>query len=500
MSDTLMVIIGIFLAVLIMFIFPLMEFAGKTDEVGQTVTQVVVSDFVNKVAKQGKITQFDYNELVQKLYATGNSYDIQIEAQILDDNPRRATTTSSRDMVGEYRYYSVYTNEILEKVNSSENGEYLLKKDDYIVVTVKNTNITIGTQLKNLLYNLIGKDTYTVGTASSALVLNNGQTSVEPQATLAPIPDKPDYIIKEVTIRISNINKISSNVTFIIDITGSMGSTSGSLGYTNRMDMIRSNVKTFLESLEMPDTESADNPIINVVRFGTKSEIMTPGGINTKGELNTFLSTEYMEKIQHNLSEFSAWENYDYGLEDGLQCVRENKSKNSRNNVVIVITDGNKAYSSSYCINHDGDMSEYANKFINEEGATVWAVGIQTSTKVLDSMVLDKNKYCYQIYNNVGLNSLLSEIKKEIVTEEEQKVVSVDGKVLLQNINEISASKPITIKLSGLVNQEIQVTSVASSGGLIEEISDEYWLVLESLASRVGGIEALDYSTIEILY
>ena len=91
-------------------------------------------------------------------------------------------------------------------------------------------------------------------------------------------------------------------------------------------------------------------------------------------------------------------------------------------------------------------------------------------------------------------------LPKPVVTEEEQKVVSVDGKVLLQNINEISASKPITIKLSGLVNQEIQVTSVASSGGLIEEISDEYWLVLERLASRVGGIEALDYSTIEILY
>ena len=73
-------------------------------------------------------------------------------------------------MVGEYRYYSVYTNEILEKVNSSENGEYLLKKDDYIVVTVKNTNITLGTQLKNILYKLIGKDTYTVGTSASALV------------------------------------------------------------------------------------------------------------------------------------------------------------------------------------------------------------------------------------------------------------------------------------------------------------------------------------------
>lgn len=198
MSDTLMVIIGIFLAVLIMFIFPLMEFAGKTDEVGQTVTQVVVSDFVNKVAKQGKITQFDYNELVQKLSATGNSYDIQIEAQILDDNPRRATTTTSSDTVGEYKYYSVYTNEILEKVNSSENGEYLLKKDDYIVVTVKNTNITIGTQLKNLLYNLIGKDTYTVGTASSALVINGGEAAVKTKEV--PTSVTPTYTEKTVKL------------------------------------------------------------------------------------------------------------------------------------------------------------------------------------------------------------------------------------------------------------------------------------------------------------
>ena len=152
MSDTLMTIIGIFLAVVLMFIFPLMEMAGKNDEIAQTVTQVAVSDFVNTVAAQGKITQFDYNELIQKLYATGNAYDIQIEAQILDDNPRRATTTATSDLQGEYKYYSVYTNTILDAVNG-EKGIYQLKKDDYIIVSVKNTNITMGTQLKNFLHN-----------------------------------------------------------------------------------------------------------------------------------------------------------------------------------------------------------------------------------------------------------------------------------------------------------------------------------------------------------
>ena len=81
MSDTLMFIVGIFLAVIIMFIFPLMEIAGKNDEMSQTIAQVAVSDFTNKVASQGKITVFEYEALQQKLLATGNTYEIQIEAK-----------------------------------------------------------------------------------------------------------------------------------------------------------------------------------------------------------------------------------------------------------------------------------------------------------------------------------------------------------------------------------------------------------------------------------
>jgi len=495
MSDTLMTILGIFLAVLLMFLFPLMEIGGKNDEISQTVVQVVVSDFVNKVATQGKITEFDYDELVQKLHATGNSYDIQIEAKILDDNPRRSTTTGDSNLLGEYKYYSVYTNTILEELENEQ--EYLLKNDDYIVVTVKNTNITMGTQLKNFLYNLIGKDTYTIGTSASALVLNGGQTSVDPEATLANVPPKPEYVVKEVTIYVSNVNYISSNVTFVLDITGSMGSTSGASGYTNRMDMVRKNVKTFLQSIEMPENEDRDNPIINVVRFGTTSEITT-SGINTKGELSSYLNERYDALIDHRLSNFIAYENYDLGLEDALRCVRQNKTTNSNPNIVIIITDGQKAYNSSYCISHNGNMSEYARKLITDEGAIVYAVGIQTSTDVLDSMVLDPNTYCYQIYNNVGLNSLLSIIRQEIIAEEKTSVISRNGKILLEKITEISTSKPLTIKISGITNQEIVVNSPSNS--LIEEISGEYWLVLEKLAARVGGVEVLDNCSIELHY
>lgn len=170
MSDTLMTIIGIFIAVILMFILPLIIVANKHDQISQTVTQMAVSDFVDTVTKQGEITEFDYNKLIQKLYATGNSYDIEIEAQIIDDNPRRATTTLSSALTGEYKYYSVYTNTILDKIR--ENGKYELKKDDYITVTAKNSNVTVATILKNMFYKLTGKDTHTIGASAAQLVLN----------------------------------------------------------------------------------------------------------------------------------------------------------------------------------------------------------------------------------------------------------------------------------------------------------------------------------------
>lgn len=269
------------------------------------------------------------------------------------------------------------------------------------------------------------------------------------------------------------------------------------IGYVNRMDMIRKNVKEFLQSLEMPENENTENPIINVVRFGTISEITT-SGINTKAELEYYLSNQFDGLIRENISKFSAYENYDRGLNDGLKCVQMNKTINNNSNIVIVITDGNKYYNSSYCIQHDGDMSEFAKKFIDENGAIVYAVGIQTSTRVLDSMVRDKTKYVIKIYNNKGLKEQLTNIKNEITIEEEVEVVSEKGKILLKNVTEISPSKKINITVSGPVNTNITVSS--PSDALIETIDGQYWLVLETLATRVGGRKNLDESKVEIHY
>ena len=203
MSDTLMAIIGIFIAVILMFVLPLTIMANKNDEIAQTVVQVAVSDFVETVTNKGRITEFDYNKLVQKISTTGNAYDIQIEAQIIDDNSRRATSTADSSQTGEYKYYSVYTNAIMDKIRND--GFYELKKDDYVVVNVKNTNITLGTQFKNMFYKLVGKDTYTIGTSSSGIVVNS-DSNVE-KAEAIP-PNKPTIPEKEVIIKAKHIDNV----------------------------------------------------------------------------------------------------------------------------------------------------------------------------------------------------------------------------------------------------------------------------------------------------
>jgi len=70
MSDTLITIIAIFLAAILMFIFPLLNITVEHDKTVQTVVDTLTSDYVNKIAQKGLISLEDYNTFIEKLYAT----------------------------------------------------------------------------------------------------------------------------------------------------------------------------------------------------------------------------------------------------------------------------------------------------------------------------------------------------------------------------------------------------------------------------------------------
>ena len=157
MNDTLVTIIAIFIAAILMFVFPLMTIADRNDDVAQQAVQQKTVEFVDK----------------EEIAALGHSFNVDIEVKKIDDNVGKKTTWTTSTTVGENVYYSVYTDTIEEQVYGPS-GKYTLKEGDIISVTATNTDVTIAQSLRNAFYAIAGKGTYQISGAHSGVVQNNG--------------------------------------------------------------------------------------------------------------------------------------------------------------------------------------------------------------------------------------------------------------------------------------------------------------------------------------
>ena len=193
MSDTLITVVAIFLSVTLLVVLPLTVASQRVDNVSKLDVETLTSDFIDQIRTTGKLTQEDYDQFLEKLTSTGNTYDISMEFKILDENPGKKTTQTVRDKIGENVYYSIYTSQIKESLENE--GIYLLKEGDIVSANVKNTNLTIGQQLKNFAYKVIGNNTYTISASKSGLVVGNG--SADTVFSNDENQNKIKYVLKE---------------------------------------------------------------------------------------------------------------------------------------------------------------------------------------------------------------------------------------------------------------------------------------------------------------
>lgn len=176
MGDTLITIIAIALAAVLMFVFPLMTMSDRTDDVSQLTIETATTEFVDDIRTTGKLTLDKYSKFVENISSTGNTYDVEMEVKVLDENPGKKTTQAESTKIGENVYYSMFTSQILSSITGS-NGEsktLALKEGDIFSANVKNTNQTLSQQLKNFFYSVTGNDTYTVAAEHAGIVTANG--------------------------------------------------------------------------------------------------------------------------------------------------------------------------------------------------------------------------------------------------------------------------------------------------------------------------------------
>ena len=172
MSDTLITIIAIALAAVLMFIFPLMTISDRTDDVAQLAVEAATTEFVDTARTAGKITRANYDKFLETITSTGNTYNIEMQVQVKDENLGKKTSQVTRDKIGENVYYSIYTSQIEEAINN--NGAYYCKEGDIISANVKNTSQTIAQQFKNFFYTVTGNDTYTIAAEHAGVVSTTG--------------------------------------------------------------------------------------------------------------------------------------------------------------------------------------------------------------------------------------------------------------------------------------------------------------------------------------
>lgn len=164
-------VIAICVSAALLFVAPLVTLTTRNDNVVQENVKLMVNEFVIDVQNTGKLTMEKYQDLESKLVATGNTYNIDIELQYLDENPGKKTTQANYTKIGENVYYSEYTTQVL---NQLKNNDIVLKEGDRIVVNVTNENSTAAQTLKSsfLSYSNEGENAITAG--SSGMINVNG--------------------------------------------------------------------------------------------------------------------------------------------------------------------------------------------------------------------------------------------------------------------------------------------------------------------------------------
>ena len=165
MGDTLITVIAIFLAAILMFVFPLMALSERTDDMAQLSVQTATTEFVDDVRTTGKLSLSDYEQFLQTITATGNAFDVELEIKHLDENPGQKTTQAEVTKIGENIYYNEYTSQIMDKLE--DKGYIRLKEGDMF-------STTIAQQLRGFFYKIAGNENAQVAAKHGGVVSVNG--------------------------------------------------------------------------------------------------------------------------------------------------------------------------------------------------------------------------------------------------------------------------------------------------------------------------------------
>lgn len=176
MQNSTSTIIALFVGAVLLFVVPIVTLTTRNDNVTQENVKLIVEEFVTDIKNTGLLTTEKYQNFENRLSATGNTYNIEMEIQHLDENPGKKLTQSNYTKIGENVYYSEYTTQILDKILTTDGTQksIQLKEGDMVYVGVSNENTTAAQNLKGSFLNFSNAGEEVISAKSSGMVNVNG--------------------------------------------------------------------------------------------------------------------------------------------------------------------------------------------------------------------------------------------------------------------------------------------------------------------------------------
>lgn len=184
MKDTLSMIVATIFLVILLLLLPLYNYFERQDDISYNVALKAVTTFVDEVTNNGYIDQTSYDNFMNRLGQTANSYDVQVEVQkrLLTNDPNGNGET----YIEQYQSYfnkdifneeTGRTSNIIDRDNSLKNDVFFLDEGDKVYVNVKNTNTTMASSILSIISP--GATKQKVNISYGAIVKNNTWKNAE---------------------------------------------------------------------------------------------------------------------------------------------------------------------------------------------------------------------------------------------------------------------------------------------------------------------------------
>lgn len=155
MGNTVGKMFSVLLAVLLLFMVPLMHMYEQQDKTSRIFVFTETTEFVDAIRNVGHLTPQMYEEFVRKLSATNNHYEIALEHSHERLDPIYGDPLDPASFKDQYEvhYDTYYTKEVMDHLFPivGIGSTYEFSQGDYFLVRITNKNKTLGTRVKQLL-------------------------------------------------------------------------------------------------------------------------------------------------------------------------------------------------------------------------------------------------------------------------------------------------------------------------------------------------------------